>query len=99
MITIKTGCRFAKIPDDHIRISISRGQPRGSASGWRSYRALAPGPWFKSVPPSEYLTRYEHIVAELDPAEGASQIEALAGDKTPVMCCFESIAKIAAGEW
>jgi hypothetical protein len=29
----------------------------------------------------------------------ASQIEALAGDKTPVLCCFESVAKIIAGEW
>ena len=33
------------------------------------------------TPPGEYLTRYEQILAELDPAEVASQVEALAGDK------------------
>jgi hypothetical protein len=66
MITIKTGCWFAKIPDDHMRISISRGNPRG-IGGWRSYRALAPGPWFKTVSPGDYLALYRQILAELDP--------------------------------
>ena len=37
MITIKTGCWFTNIPDDHIRISISRGRPRG-IGGYRSPR-------------------------------------------------------------
>ena len=67
-MTIKTGCWFARIPDDHMRISISRGSPRGVA-GWRSYRGLAP--WFHGVPPGKYLTRYEQILAALDPAEVA----------------------------
>ena len=71
-----------------MRISISRGSPRGVA-GWRSYRGLAPGYWFHGVPPGKYLTRYEQILAALDPAEVAAQIEALAGDKTPVLCCFD----------
>ena len=93
---IKTGSWFVKIPNDHIRISISRGSPRG-VSGYRTYRTLAPGPWFNSVSVSEYLTRYEAILAGLDPAKTVSQIEALAGDKTPVLCCFETIAKIETG--
>src|ERR1700730_14197091 len=97
MAQLKTGSWYAKIPDDHIRISISRGPPRG-IGGYRTYRELAPGPWFNSVPPGEYLTRYEQLLNALDPRETVSQIGALAGGKVPVLCCFETIAKIAAGE-
>ena len=43
MITIKTGCWFTNIPDDHIRISISRGRPRG-IGGYRSPRFASSKP-------------------------------------------------------
>ena len=68
MSLIKTGWWWAQIPDDHIRISISRGSPRGVDGGWRAYRALAPGPWFRTASPSQYLTLYAEILADLDPA-------------------------------
>lgn len=97
MVQIKTGSWFAKIPDHHMRIGISRGSPRGVA-GYRTYRALAPGPYL-NAPPGEYLTRYEQLLNGLDAAEVVSQLEALAGDKVPVLCCFETIPQITRGSW
>jgi hypothetical protein len=98
VITIKTGSWYTKIPGDYIRVSISRGSPRGIV-GYKTYRPLAPGAWFNSISDAEYLTRYEQLLTNLDPAATVAEIEALAGDKIPVLCCFETIAKIAAGSW
>lgn len=78
-----------------MRISISRGAPRGM-TGWRGYRPLTPGNYL-NAPPAEYLARYGAQLAALDPAEVVQQLEAIAGDRTPVLCCFETIAKITAG--
>jgi hypothetical protein len=94
---IKTACWFAKIPADHIRIGISRGTPRGMA-GFRRCSALNPGPWFKSVEPVEYLRLYGELLAKLDANKVAGDIINLAGDKIPVLCCFESGPKIDSGE-
>jgi hypothetical protein len=96
---IKTAAWSAPLPDGHMRISISRGPPRG-IGGYRRYPALAPGPWFKSVPPGDYLARYAKQLGELDPTQVAADINALAGDQVAVLCCFESIMRIHfGGEW
>lgn len=78
------------------RIGISRGQPRYGASGgrvppgYRMYRALAPGPWFRSVSVLEYVRRYRHEVLDrLDPREVWEELHRLAESEEPVLLCFE----------
>lgn len=46
---IKTASWATKLPDDHLRVGISRGTPRRLPAGYRVFRSLAPGPWFNSV--------------------------------------------------
>jgi len=69
--------------------------------GYRRYTALAPGSWFKTTTAREYLDLYTHILAQLDPAQVAAELQELAGPgRIPVMLCFESPAKIAsAATW
>lgn len=95
---IKTGSWFVKIPDDHIKIGVSRYAPRGMARGYKLYRGLAPGAWFNAVSPQEYLIRYNQILAGLDPAKVVDEIEEIAEGKVAVLCCYESVQKISAGE-
>ncbi|GLI92368.1 DUF488 family protein, N3 subclade [Methylocystis echinoides] len=95
---IKTGSWFVPMPEDHIKIGVSRYAPRGMARGYKLYRKLAPGAWFNSVPPEDYLDRYNQILAELDPGKVVDEIEALADGRTAVLCCYESVAKISKGE-
>jgi len=90
---MKTGYWFGKYPEDHIKIGISRGQPRGMAAGYRLFRTLAPGSYFNSVSAEEYRTRYFIQLSELDPAKVVQDIKNLAGDRTPVLVCFEHPAK------
>ena len=95
---IKTGSWFTPLPEDHIRVGISRSTPRGFPAGYRVFRKLAPGRWFNSVTPADYLARYNaEILGPLDPREVASAILEIAGGKTPVLCCFEKVQDIAAG--
>lgn len=99
MRPIFTATWFAPIPDDHIRIGVSRGSPRGFAAGYRKFKALFPGAWFNKVEPAEYLKRYdEEILAPLDPQKTLDRIMELSGDKTPVLCCYEAAPKIQTGE-
>ena len=56
---IKTASWFDKLPDDHMRIGISRGVPRNLSAGYRVFRKLAPGPWFNSVSAVEYYRLYK----------------------------------------
>jgi hypothetical protein len=88
---MKTGCWFASLPGDHIRIGISRGVPRGLAAGYRLFRKLAPGPWFNSCTThAEYDARYQaEILAPLCPSQVFDEIEAIAQGKVPALCCFE----------
>jgi hypothetical protein len=61
-------------------------------------RALAPGPWFKSVTPVEYQKRFAAQLAELDPERVVARLQQLAGPgNTPVLACFEHAADITAG--
>lgn len=89
--TIKTASWFTKLPDDHARIGVSRGMPRGGASaGCRMYRKLAPGPWFSSVDVETYARLYQaEVLDRLDPHQVAAELQALAGGRIPVLLCFE----------
>lgn len=82
----------------HIQMGISRGAPRGKAAGYLRYNKLAPGDWFKSVTIPEYLTRYNAILAELDPVATMNEIIAKADGRVPVLCCFEHPDAIEKGE-
>ena len=96
---IKTGSWFSPIPRDHVRVSISRYVPRGMPAGYKLFRVLAPGPWFNTTGPTEYLLRYNaEVLAKLDPAGVVEEVKNLAAGHVPVLCCFESTASIAAGE-
>ena len=71
------------------RVGISRGQPRGLA-GYRMARDLAPGPWFRSVSPPLYVSRYRREVLEqLEPRRTWDHLHHLAEGAEPVLLCFE----------
>jgi hypothetical protein len=96
-VSLKTASWRTKLPDDHLRVGISRGVPRGMAAGYRVFRKLAPGPWFNSVGPVEYDQLYRsEILAPLDPRAVAAELLAMAHGRVPVMCCFE---RVESGEW
>jgi hypothetical protein len=89
---ILTGCWFLPIPPGHIKVGISRGRPRGLPTGYRMYRALAPGPWFNSVGAAEYTRLYEtEILGPLDPAQVLDEIAKRAAGLVPVLCCYERL--------
>ena len=92
---MKTACFFEYTGPG--RISIARFPPRGTPAGYRVYRALAPGPWFKSVPEAEYRKRYAKQLAALDPRATYDALVALAGDGEPVLLCWERKADLEAG--
>ena len=79
------------------RISIARSAPRRIAPGYRVYRDLAPGPWFKSVSEEEYRRRYAVQLAGLDPREVFDALTVLGGDNEPVLLCWERKADLDAG--
>lgn len=92
MPIIVTSSWFHPLPDGHIKISTSRGSPRGHAAGYRKMKELAPGDWFKScATPAEYRDRYfDEILGRLRPDATVARIHELADGKTPVLVCFEA---------
>jgi hypothetical protein len=66
---IKTGAWSARLPDNHIKIGISRGTPRFQIEpGWRLYRKLQPGPWFNSTDTVTFTELYyREVLGKLDP--------------------------------
>lgn len=88
MKTPITSSWFTPLPPEYARIGISRGTPRGQA-GFRMYRPLAPGPWFNNVSAEEYRKLYLAQLSTLDPRKVLSDLEALAGELTPALLCFE----------
>jgi hypothetical protein len=94
---MKTASWFARLPDDHKRIGISRGTPRRRQAGYRVYRALAPGFWFNSVGIDEYYHLYRtEILGPLDPRRVADDLTRLAGGLVPVILCYE---RPGTGDW
>lgn len=72
------------------RIGISRGLPHRVPGGYRVYRKLAPGPWFRSVSAEEYHRLYlEEILAPLDPKKTWDELHRLVAPHEPVLLCFE----------
>lgn len=96
---ILTSSWFTPLPDDHLRIGTSRASPRDIGSGYRTLRALAPGPWFRSCPtPEKYRERYfDEVLRHLDPARTVAKVSAIADGRTPVLVCFEPPDAVATG--
>ena len=93
---MKTACFFEYAGPG--RVSIARFPPRGTPAGFRVYRALAPGPWFKSVSEAGYRERYAKQLAALDPRATFDALVDLAGDAEPVLLCWERKADLEAGK-
>ena len=80
------------------RISIARRAPRGD-SGYRVCQQLAPGPWFMSVPPREYVRRYfEEILKPLDPRALHDRLVEMGGG-TAVLLCWERLPFTTPDRW
>ncbi len=85
-----TSSWFTELPPEIARIGISRGTPRGQA-GFKTMRELAPGPWFRSVPPPEYLRLYdEEVLSRLDPADVVARLEELGEGQDGALLCWEN---------
>ncbi len=96
---IKTASWFADLPDGHVRIGVSRGTPRGMKAGYKLYRSLNPGSWFRDVTPTRYVELFNaEILAKLDPVDVAEKLYKLAGGRIAVMVCYESAPSIHRGE-
>jgi hypothetical protein len=88
-LEIKTASWFTDLPPGHVKIGISRGNPRHMA-GFRIYRALAPSPWFSSATVDEYELLYRtEILDRLDSLIVAARLVDLARGSIPVLVCFE----------
>ena len=88
--TIVTASWFTPLPEGHRRIGISRGTPRGVPAGYRMYRKLAPGPWFRSVSEAEFERRYfDEVLGRLDPAAVVNELDSMAEGAPAALCCFE----------
>jgi len=83
-----TASWYSRLPDGYCRIGISRGTPRGQR-GFKLYRRLAPGSWFKLVDPIEYRARYFALLEKLDPAATLAELCALGDGQIPALLCFE----------
>jgi hypothetical protein len=87
---MQTASWFTKLPDTCQVIGISRGTPRGMAKGYRLYKALAPGPWFKTATTEVYIELYfTEILGRLDPVKVVADLMTMAGGKTPTLVCYE----------
>ena len=86
---MKTSCWFTPLPPGHAGIGISRGVPAGFEHP--TYRALAPGAWFRSCSsPARYTDRYfGDVLAKLDPRQAVLDLQRIAGDAEPVLLCWE----------
>src|SRR3954452_8663141 len=73
-----------------LKIGISRAVPRGHPAGYRRIRSLEPGPWFNSVTPEEYRSRFLALLAGLDARSIVPQIETLADGRDAALLCFEN---------
>lgn len=86
---MKTGCFFTYAGPG--RISIARWAPRGTPSGFRACRALAPGDFFNKVDWTTYQKLYAQQLAALDPAQVWFDLHQLVGGSEPVLMCWERL--------
>jgi hypothetical protein len=82
--------RVPIVDPGYCRIGISRSTPRGQ-KGFRRYPKLHPGPWFRSIADErEWAARYQdEILAVLDPARTVAELRDIAGERAPVLLCWE----------
>jgi hypothetical protein len=71
------------------RISIARFAPRGTPGGFRIYKPLAPGEWFKIADIQRYRELYFAQLAKLDPQRVHDELHNLAAGAEPVLLCWE----------
>jgi hypothetical protein len=57
--------------------------------GFRRFRALEPGRWFKTASTEEYVRLYSEQLRNLDAAQVVRDLEEMAGGLIPVLLCFE----------
>ena len=81
-----SSCRTYKGPG---RIVISRSVMRGMPAGYRVFKTLAPGEYFKTATKEEYTRLFMAHLATLDPVEIWEKLEELGGGHEPVLLCFE----------
>jgi hypothetical protein len=62
---------------------------RGVRAGYKVYRPLAPGKWFKEVDYPEYYRRYRKQLDKFDPQRVLEELMALAAPYDPVLLCWE----------
>ena len=85
---MKTSCFF--VHQGPGRISIARFAPRGTPRGYREFRSLAPGEWFKTASQAHYRDLYfGEVLARLDPQRTYDQLHELAAGAEPVLVCWE----------
>lgn len=97
---IKTSSWFTPLPEEHLRIGISRGVPRQLPAGYRRYRKLFPGNWFNSVTPIDYERLYaEQVLSKLDPRRVVEDLIEIAGGQVPVLVCYEKPDTPAELDW
>jgi hypothetical protein len=83
-----TSSWFTPLPLQFIRVGVSRSVPRNIGRGFRRFRTLEPGLWL-DAPPDEFCRRYEQQLAALEASQVVARILEIAGDRTPVLCCYE----------
>ena len=89
---------FWKYPEGNNRIAISRAVPTTINAGYKRYRKLAPGPWFKNPEyrnnePAFRKIYLEDILATLNPLEEWENLHKLAGGSEPILLCWEPLKK------
>ncbi len=88
--SITTAAWSTELPEDVVRIGISRGPPRGHPKGYRMYRALAPGPWFASAAAETYVQRYnDEILAGLNARDVVGDLLRISRGQPLALLCFE----------
>lgn len=95
---IYTASWYAKLPPEIQRIGISRGTPRGMAAGYKLYRALNPGEWFRTVPLEEYVPLYNQILAQMGSSGVFNELGLLSRGADCALLCYEDARKIDKGE-
>ena len=71
------------------RIIISRSIVGYVPSGYRSYKKLAPGDYFRTASKPEYTQKFFAQLAQLDPLQTWNELEELADGCEPVLLCYE----------
>jgi len=71
------------------RIVISRSTRGISPAGYRVFKTLAPGDYFRTATKEEYTKLFTAQLDALDPVEIWEKLHDLAGGVEPVLLCYE----------